>query len=536
VPLTVSLALGSAYGSPADGITTSSPIQVVGQTQAGIKVGLAAPTNGGQPIVTQADSTGRFALMVPVQKGANLLQFGPVVGKSITAQASLVVVCWPLPATRPFDGSPTAAGQPFGRLIPNSRAYAPGLPQRPPATDISLTMIEDPKNPAFSPNIVLGLVFFGQFVDHDLTLNDTTAGQGPSVSSTRPIDLRTPALDLDSVYGLGPHDQPEFYTTDGLYFQLGTNGTDLLRDANGVAIIGDPRNDENGQIESIHLAFQRLHNTLMTTAQNGVGAGDLNGAQKDALFAMVRNHVIGYHQGLVANLLAVAFTGRPVADGMPPIPVVPVEFSAAVYRLGHTLVPNTIIVNGTGKELIPTAPRLRGPGTEVPYALLFGPNAQPASRFDALLSVTMHTLLIPLSPTMTKRDDPDLIGGNAPNIGQGHIIKGVMHLDLAETNILRGREQLLPAGEEYLAMLDGRTYDPRTDGNTDLFPYMLREATPLGHLGRVGGDIFHRTIGGLLAADDWCYTNPQVYTDDQILLFKQATFETLLHTIGAPGF
>jgi hypothetical protein len=535
--MTVSLAAGSAYGAPSDGITTSTQIKVMGQTTAGTKVGLAGPGPGpGGASTVTADSSGKFTLQANVGPGANLLSIGPVTGKTVNVQASLVIVCWPLPAMRPFDGSPTAALQPFARLIPNSQAYAPGLPPRPPATAISKTMVEDPKHPKFSPNIVLGTVFFGQFVDHDLTLNDTTAGQGPSVSATVPLDIRTPALDLDSVYGMGPIDQPNFYTADSLYFALGANGKDLLRDANGVAIIGDPRNDENGQIRLVHLSFQLYHNTLMTSVLNGVAPGRLNTAQKAALFGIVRNQVIGFHQGLVANMLAVAFTGQPVADGMPPITAVPVEFAAATYRLGHTLVPNTIIIDRKGTELNPTDPSLRQVGNEVPFTLLFGPGAQPAARFDALLSVTMHTLLIPLSPTETAASDPDLIGGNAPNIGQGHIIKGVMHLDLAETNILRGREQHLPSGEEYLAMLDGRFYLPLIEGNTDLFPYILRESVPFGHLGRVGGNIFHRTIGGLLAADDWRYTNPAVYSPDQIQMFKQATFEKLLHAIGTPGF
>jgi hypothetical protein len=273
----------------------------------------------------------------------------------------------------------------------------------------------------------------------------------------------------------------------------------------------------------------------MTEALHGVAPTALNARQKDALFAMVRNHVIGFHQGLVANELAVAFTGMAVADGLPALPRIPVEFSAAVYRLGHTLVPNTIVVDSSGRRVNPTDASLRGPGARVPFALLFGPQAQAAARFDALLSVTMHTLLIPLSPTQA--GPGDLIGGNAPNIGMGHIDgNGVMHLDLAETNILRGREQLLPSGEEYLAMLEGRPYHPISEGNTDLFLYMLREATPLGHLGRVGGDVFHRTIGGLLAADPYRYTSPDVYAPEQVVMFKHASFEFLLHTIGAPGF
>ena len=513
-------------------------IQVMGQTAAGIKVGVDQANNGGAPTVTQADGSGRFTLNVAVVPGANLLKFGPVVGGKINDQATLAIVCWPRPAVRPFNGSPTPAAQPAGRLIAHSKAYTPGLPPRPPAKVLSQAMVENSKNPAFSPNIVLGLVFFGQFVDHDVTLNDTTAGQGPSILTTagQPIDLRTPALDLDPMYGLGPHDEADFYTPDGLFFQFGNPaGTDLLRDSDGVAIIGDPRNDENGQIESIHLAFQHYHNTLMTAALNGINSSLLGPAQKDALFSMARNQVIAFHQGIVANELAVAFTGRPVPDGIPPLAKIPVEFSAAVYRLGHTLVPNTIVVNAKGTRLNPTDPSLRGPGTEVPYRLLFGPHAQPASRFDALLSVTMHTLLIPLSPTMTLPTDPDLIGGNAPNIGQGHMIGGVMHLDLAETNILRGREQFLPSGEEYLAYLEGRPYIPVIEGNTDLFVYMLVESTPFGHLGRVGGDIFHRTIGGILAADPWRYSNPQVYSPEQIMMFKQANFTMLLSAIGAPG-
>ncbi len=536
--MTVAWASGSANGPVIlNGITKSSMIQVVGQAAANIKVGVERTNNGGAPTVTQADSSGRFALNVAVRQGANLLKFGPVVGGKMNGQMSLVIVCWPQPAVRPFNGSPTPAAQPAGRLIANSQSYGKGLPPRTPAKVLSQAMVENPNSPAFSPNIVLGTVFFGQFVDHDVTLNDTTAGQGPSINAVTPIDLRTPALDLDSMYGLGPDGDSDFYTDDSLFFQFNNAaGTDLLRDSDGVAIIGDPRNDENGQIESIHLAFQHYHNTLMTAALGGVAPGLLGPAQKSALFGMVRNQVIGFHQGLVANELAVAFTGQPVADGMPPLTAIPVEFAAAVYRLGHTLVPNTIVVDAKGTRMNPTDPRLRGPGTEVPYTLLFGPNAQPAARFDNLLSVTMHTLLIPLSPRMTLPTDPDLIGGNAANIGHGNIIGGVMHLDLAETNVLRGREQFVPSGEEYLAHLEGRPYFPWADGNTDLFLYMLHESAPLGHLGRVGSDIFHRTIGGILAADSWRYTNPDVYSPQQIQLFKHANFTMLLHAIGAPGF
>jgi hypothetical protein len=64
----------------------------------------------------------------------------------------------------------------------------------------------------------------------------------------------------------------------------------------------------------------------------------------------------------------------------------------------------------------------------------------------------------------------------------------------------------------------------------------MDEATPLGQLGSVGTDVVDRTIGGLLAADPYRYNNPAVFTPRQIANFKNATFEKLLHQIGAPGF
>jgi hypothetical protein len=248
----------------------------------------------------------------------------------------------------------------------------------------------------------------------------------------------------------------------------------------------------------------------------------------------VRDQVLGFYQGIVANQFAIAITGRPIPTHEPPIANVPVEFDMAVFRLGHTLVPNTVVVDHQGDRKSPIDPSLRGPGAFVPMDLLFGPHAQPSAKFDNKIAEVMRALLIPLSPT-----DPgagDLIGGNSPNLGQGQIIDGVMHLDLVETNILRGREVHLPSGEEYLAMLQHRPDNSATDGNTDLFQYVLDEATPLGHLGTVGTDVVDRTIGGLLAADPYRYNNPAIFTPTQISHFQDATFEELLHQIGAPGF
>src|SRR5262249_30868306 len=158
--------------------------------------------------------------------------------------------------SRSYEGSPTPGGGGFHRIIPSSRAYEEGLPPRPAAKSISESLEEDPSAARTSSTISLGLVFFGQFVDHDLDTN-LSAGQGPSADPGRPINIRTPALDLDSVYGAGPEGTPEYFTADGLFFRLRADGADLLRDEHGRALIGDDRNDENGFVAAVHLAFQK---------------------------------------------------------------------------------------------------------------------------------------------------------------------------------------------------------------------------------------------------------------------------------------
>jgi hypothetical protein len=101
--------------------------------------------------------------------------------------------------------------------------------------------------------------YFGQFIDHDITFDPmTTLIQHSDPDAL--TDFRTPALDLDNVYGRGPGDQPYMYDSDGLKFLLGTplaNGApDLARNSADPAraLIGDPRNDEN----SIVSQFQAL--------------------------------------------------------------------------------------------------------------------------------------------------------------------------------------------------------------------------------------------------------------------------------------
>ena len=113
----------------------------------------------------------------------------------------------------------------------------------------------------------------------------------------RPLQGRSPTLDLDSMYGGGPNDpeSAKFYEADGLHLKMGKTeafggfpgkqGFDLLRGAGSTvaekrkAIIPDERNDENLAVAQLHLAMIRFHNrvvdTLDPTSHRRIGSAAL---------------------------------------------------------------------------------------------------------------------------------------------------------------------------------------------------------------------------------------------------------------------
>ena len=114
-----------------------------------------------------------------------------------------------------------------------------------------------------NPTHTAGVTFFGQFLDHDMTFDQRSRLGFP----TQPIisqNARTCFFDLDSVYAGGPSGNPELYDpADPIKFRVESDGQfeDLPRDPiNHVAIIGDPRNDENMMIAGLHAAFLLFHN------------------------------------------------------------------------------------------------------------------------------------------------------------------------------------------------------------------------------------------------------------------------------------
>jgi len=125
-----------------------------------------------------------------------------------------------------------------------------------------------------NPTMTAGSTFVGQFTDHDLTFDQTShlgVPQNPLISP----NTRTPALDLDSVFGGGPGRRPDLYVpnpdgTAGPALKIGTGGVheDVPRVPNGdgtfTALLGDPRNDENVMVAGLHAGHILFYNRVLS--------------------------------------------------------------------------------------------------------------------------------------------------------------------------------------------------------------------------------------------------------------------------------
>jgi Animal haem peroxidase len=254
----------------------------------------------------------------------------------------------------------------FTRLFPNlpaarfdpdelkQLAEAMTAPPEPPVP-------ENKADPEENRDIPAAYTYLGQFVDHDLTF-DPTSQLRESLTARqleRLADFRTPRFDLDNLYGRGPGDQPYMYKRDGVRMLLGQpmsgnpfdpGAVQLPRGPSGRALIGDPRNDENRIVAQLHAVFLRFHNRV---------ARHLG---KDTTFQAVRQQVRWHYQWmLVTDFLRKILDARTYQEVFPDpytlepripglqngIRKMPVEFSVAAYRFGHSMIRSDYRLNTT---------------------------------------------------------------------------------------------------------------------------------------------------------------------------------------------
>ena len=386
-------------------------------------------------------------------------------------------------------------------------------------------LITDPSLSANNPNAALpngnaGSTFLGQFVDHDVTF-DAGSRLGVPTEPRSAQNTREPALDLDSVYGRGPVADPQFYDPgDRARFRLESGGAfeDLPRDAVGRAIIGDPRNDEHVLLAGLHAAIQLFHNHIVDRVRAS-GETDV-----ERVFKQARRLTTWHYHWIVLHELLPSFIGREMVDDIlargrrfyrpqgERSAAVPVEFQAAAYRSGHSMVRPSYRANLKGDRGGPFFgfifdPRAEGQadpddlrgGARAPRRFVgwqtffdFGDGeVKPRKIIDTRLSTPLFRL--PLRA---------IAAGTPPTA-------------LPQRNLLRHLTWQLPSGQRIaeamgvpalrrgdLTELSG--YGVGLDQHTPLWYYGLKEAflvTGGQHLGPVAGRIVGEVLIGLMQTD-----------------------------------
>ncbi len=226
--------------------------------------------------------------------------------------------------------------------------------------------------------IPAGYTYLGQFIDHDITFDPASSLQQQNDPEAL-VDFRTPRLDLDSLYGRGPADQPYMFEPDGLHFRLGedlsrngkrTNAKDLPR-INRRAIIGDKRNDENVIVSQLQGVFLQFHNAIADRLKDQ--APDHEPPAFEDVQRLVRWHYqwVVLHdflpriagEDMLHKVLPHLESKQSIYDCEPQLrffswkntPFMPIEFAAAVYRFGHSMVRpiyrlNTELGNNASKD------------------------------------------------------------------------------------------------------------------------------------------------------------------------------------------
>jgi hypothetical protein len=252
-----------------------------------------------------------------------------------------------------------AAGTPpfrFSRMGPRGVNRQLGEPNR------KRIAVEMAAGGGGASRIPAGFTYLGQFIDHDLTFDKTNVMLGVNVTPAQLLQGRSPSLDLDSLYGAGPQDpeSAKFYEADGLHLKMGKtvafegiaakDGFDLPRGAGSnaaqkrKAVIPDHRNDENLAVAQTHLAFIRFHNRVVDTLPASVPPSQR--------FAQARELVTKHYQWMIRTdylpricargvVSSVFNQGRKAFEvGVPAtdVPTMPIEFSVACFRLGHSMI------------------------------------------------------------------------------------------------------------------------------------------------------------------------------------------------------
>lgn len=445
----------------------------------------------------------------------------------------------------------------FGRLFPTLPAFAADNPTLRAAlkevgkkngimdaqddVDDPIGLITKPEKSLHNPNnptLTAGMTFLGQFIDHDMTFDPTSSLERQQDPETI-ANFRTPTLALDNLYGAGPSASPHLYDqsvdfglTSFLIEEIpgselvsrdGKRRFDLPRNSQNTALIGDPRNDENLIVSQLHLAFLKFHNAIVARVKQ-----ETELTSPSSIFAEAQRLVRWHYQWIIVHEFLPKTVGQETVTKILTegrkfynwrnLPFIPVEFSVAAYRFGHS-------------QVRPS------------YRANFGAKADDSEEFIALIFDDGR----PTSPDPSDPDPNDLRGGKRAKrrfidwqtffeFGDGRSrpnkaldttlssalfdLPGMPSMEpqsLAQRNLLRNLAFRVPSGQSVAKAMGETLLDPADladlkpfalDKRTPLWFYILREAGVMGqgkHLGPVGGRIVAEVLIGLMQGDAFSY-------------------------------
>lgn len=402
------------------------------------------------------------------------------------------------------------------------------LTQHPTALILNATLFTN--NPD-NPDMTAGMTFLGQFLDHDMTL-DITSSLAQQVDPEMIQNFRVPTFGLDSVYGSGPAGSPHIFdqsVDNGLTTLLiepvagselmcrdGSLKFDLPRNSQNTPLTGDPRNDENMVLSQMQVAFIKFHNAVVSKVKTDFGL-----THATEVFLEAQRLTRWHYQWVILHEFLPKTVGQPLVDDIlghgrkfykwRNAPYIPVEFSVAAYRFGHSQVRPSYRVNfgpndpgqvfalffNDNLAVNPVVTDMRG-GTRGPNRFIdwqtffdFGDGkARNNKRIDTKISTVMFDL-------------PGLPAGGPQA--------------LAQLNLLRHLTFKIPSGQRVAAAM---SLPPLPESDlADLKPFNLHNRTPLWfyclreadvtadgkRLGPVGGRIVGEVMIGLLQGDSSSY-------------------------------
>jgi Animal haem peroxidase len=385
--------------------------------------------------------------------------------------------------------------------------------------------------------------YFAQFLGHDLT-HDPTPLAGPYSEPEETPNFRTASFDLDHVYGGGPKKSPYLYEgeTGTETFKIGaTIPGGYRRDLpvrHGRVLIGDledTRNLDNLILRQLHVLFLKFHNEAIRQLEtNSALAAASESLPAGSLFERARRLVCWHYQWIIRHDFLPRILHSDVWNRqqhrMRRQPgssfSIPVEFSLAAFRFGHSMVCNAYPLNCRQRRV------------PIEELMALGQAAAPIS--DNYL-IEWGTFLdgLPFSgaPVSSNFIDTSLnraMHGLSPGtIRLANELESPNPSNLPVRTLLRGARAQLPSGQEVADALvkEGkvRSDDSLTTSqltadtldrsgsalrrgklaqNSPLFYYFLKEASLKGagvSLGPIGSHIVSEAIQGALEADPQGY-------------------------------